>query len=477
MPFIMKDLLIKNTLLTGIVLTLTGLTRIVYNVVIGKSFGAEVLGQINLIISVVMLFSMFISTILENSATKFLSEYFAKKDEKIIRNIFTMLQTWAIVGSFVLIIIAFIFRGYIASKVRVDEELFIVALPLIFLIATHHFYRGCFYGLNNVDKYFRFEIASSILLFVILGAIVFVRRYNLLLPFITYYALFSIISMFSLRTCLIRHDKSFDLRKQIGTYGTIAMVGTLASSSMAQIANIITGSYLSPECVGFYSAAVSITMILQFAPSVMGRVLLPSVSYIYGMNDIQILKKVLDKTTIWLSIAALFLGGISIILSKKILIILFSPDFTVATFSLQTLILGICLATITVPAVSVLSGSKYIKIPNVAGVFGLLACLAIWPYLIPRFGINGTATGYVIGIFVNSIIPLYYAKKYFGLELKRVYFITLISILLFTLAIFIENIVPMYPDWIASSIFAIMFIMIFKKDIFEICNNMRPKYT
>jgi O-antigen/teichoic acid export membrane protein len=113
----MKESLVKNAILTGIALIFVGLTQVVYNVVIGKTFGAGILGQVNLVISAAILFSLVISTFVENSATKFLSEFSAKKNEKKVKYTFTMLQKWTIIGCIVLVIIAFIFSGFISSKI------------------------------------------------------------------------------------------------------------------------------------------------------------------------------------------------------------------------------------------------------------------------------------------------------------------------------------------------------------------------
>jgi O-antigen/teichoic acid export membrane protein len=255
-------------------------------------------------------------------------------------------------------------------------------------------------------------------------------------------------------------------------YGTIAMIGTLASTSSPYLANIITGFYLSNEQVGFYSAAVSIASVLIYAPTVLGRVLLPTISSSYGIGDDHVIKRLLNVTTIWLFLIVLFFGGIFIILSRDILNFLFSPSFMRATFSLQMLVLGLCLATLAVPAISALSGTRYVKIPNVAGIIGLLVSLSIWPYLIPRFGINGTAIGYALGSIVTSIIILFYANKYFGLWSKKLCFIGLVCTLIFILTNFITMLMPSYPDLIAAAFFASLFLIAFKRDIYNLCSNV-----
>jgi len=59
----MSDKLIKNVVFTGIALLFTGLTRVVYNIAVGRTFDAGTLGQVNLVISIATLLSMVVSLI------------------------------------------------------------------------------------------------------------------------------------------------------------------------------------------------------------------------------------------------------------------------------------------------------------------------------------------------------------------------------------------------------------------------------
>lgn len=468
----MKETLIRNTVLTGVALVFTGLTRIAYNIVIGKSFDADLLGQANLVLSIAMLLSMVASLAFENSSTKFLSEFTSQLDRE---RIYTLLLKWSIIASSLLVVAAYVFRDYVIYHVKVDSDLYLICLPLIFFMASYHFYRGCLYGLDLVDKYIKFEIVSTILFFVALGATVYMGRWKLLLPFLLYYGLFSFLGMIGLKAYFRPGLDRFAGSKGLGVYGIIALIGTMSSVSKAYIANIFTGIYLSPDQVGFYSAAVSITSILLYSPTIMGRVLLPIMSSSYGEGDASSIRKLLDMTTLWLSLASLFLGFIFIILSEDILVILFKPAFSKATLSLQMLILGLCLSTIIVPSVSALSGTKFVKIPNAAGVVGLFVSLALWPLLIPKFGINGTAIGYIAGSACTSIIILYYATKYYSLSLKRTYLAIITCSLIFAVASLSNIILGRPSNWITVAVFAFIFILRFKGEIIEIYRKFRFK--
>jgi putative peptidoglycan lipid II flippase len=464
-----KRIIIKNSLLTAAALVLTGLIRVLYNIVIGKSFNADVLGQMNLIISIITLLSLAISIITESSAIKFLSEFPSDSDRK---NTFALLLRWLLIGSLILIIATYSLQNYISQYTKIDNRLLIIGLPLILLISAHHFYRGCFYGLNAIGKYFKLELVSTALFFLVLGAAISIWRQNLLWPFLAYYLLFTLLGAASFKEYFRPSKKPFALSRYIGIYGIVATIGTLASTSKAYIAIILIGIYLSPEKVGFYSAAISITTIFMYAPTIFGRVLLPTISSSYGSGDVHTIKKLLDITTVWLSIVVLFLGGIFIILSKEILILLFKPAFAEAAFSLQTLILDLCLATMALPAVSALVGTKYVRIPSISAIFSTSVSIAVWPYLIPKFGIDGAAAGYIIGTIVGTIIPLFYAKKYFDMEQGKLGFLILLSLFLFGIATTTVHYIK-YSSWIAAFIFAALFLIILRKDLSAIYYELR----
>ena len=464
-----KQIIIRNTILTGFALAFTGLTRVIYNIAVVKSFNADVLGQMNLIISIITLLSLAISIITESSAIKFLSEFPSDSDRK---NTFALLLRWLLIGSLILIIATYSLQNYISQYTKIDNRLLIISLPLILLISAHHFYRGCFYGLNAIDKYLKLELVSAALFFLVLGVAISIWRQNLLWPFLAYYLLFTLLGAASFKEYFRSSIKPFALSRYIGIYGIVATIGTLASTSKAYIAIILIGIYLSPEKVGFYSAAISITTIFMYAPTIFGRVLLPTISSSYGSGDVHTIKKLLDITTVWLSIVVLFLGGIFIILSKEILILLFKPAFAEAAFSLQTLILDLCLATMALPAVSALVGTKYVRIPAVSAIFSTLVSIAVWPYLIPKFGIDGAAAGYIIGTIIGTIIPLFYAKKYFDMEQRKLGFLILLSLFLFSFTTAIGHYIK-YSSWITAFIFAALFLIVLRKDLRAIYCELR----
>ena len=67
-------------------------------------------------------------------------------------------------------------------------------------------------------------------------------------------------------------------------YGTVSMVGTVASTGTGYISVIITGLVLDHTEAGIYTAALSIVSILMFFPKLFIQVFLPEFSKLFGEN-------------------------------------------------------------------------------------------------------------------------------------------------------------------------------------------------
>jgi len=110
----------------------------------------------------------------------------------------------------------------------------------------------------------------------------------------------------------------------------------------------------------------------------------------------------------------------------------------------------------------------YVKIPNVAGVLGLVSCLVLWPFLIPKYGIVGTAAGFLVSTIVTSSIQLYYAWRHFNLDLKKFSQILLISSSVFAVALLIKSILLFFPTLISTAVFTVIFCAVFRRDLSDI---------
>jgi Ca2+/Na+ antiporter len=88
------------------------------------------------------------------------------------------------------------------------------------------------------------------------------------------------------------------------------------------------------------------------------------------------------------------------------------------------------------------------------------------------FGIDGAAAGYITGTIVCTIVPLFYAKKYFDMELRKLSYMILLSFFLFGFATAVGH-YEKYSCWITAFIFAALFLITFRKDLSAIYYELR----
>ena len=459
----------KNTIMTVIALTFLGMTNLVFNILIAKEFDAATLGSLNIVISTALLFSLIITTGFGPAVTKHLAEYLGKDDTKCAKFSFQTTFRFVLILSMLLFLFAVVLSAPISNIIGVERKLFLFATPLIPLYAFYELYKNSYYGVNTVKKYLRNEIISDIIFFMILGVVVFYLRCWLILPFILLYLVFTMLSTADF-FCYLKpvKVKQKGITKSIVAYASISFVGTFASTSRMRLSMVLSGVYVSAEYVGYYAAAYSFLTALYLIPRAMSLVLFPSFSYHYGKNDYMSITKILNQSTKWLAVIILLLGGVAIFLSKNILQLLFGSEYANATFTLQILILSACVTIVAIPAVNSLSGTKYVKIPNTAGVLGLISCLVLWPFLIPKYGIVGTAAGFLISTVITSSMPLYYAWRHFNLDLKNFSQILLISFSIFGITLLIKYVLPFFPAVISTAVFVAVFCAVFRKDLLDI---------
>ena len=183
-------------------------------------------------------------------------------------------------------------------------------------------------------------------------------------------------------------------------YGTVSMVGTVASTGTGYISVIITGLVLDHTEAGIYTAALSIVSILMFFPKLFIQVFLPEFSKLFGENRKEKILGIFKKTSSFIFIISAMLCSILFFISELVLSF-FGDKFIEGAMVLKIIIPSVFIRMISIPCNAFLSGTKYILYPNIGGVIILITSILSWYFLIPKYNLNGVAAGYSIGIVVG----------------------------------------------------------------------------
>jgi len=469
--------MIKKVILTIIALGSAGLTKLIFNVVVIRRFGPELLGNINLAISTAFLFSLFASAGLSPATTKYIAQYAGKSDEKNSKRSFTIGLFFNLILSMIMSLLMFANSRQLAQFMSGKQIWFAKASLVVFLYSFYLFCKSAYFGMNKAETYFKNEIFADAIFFLMLFILVlFNLASSLIMPFILLYSIFLLWALHAQRSWISIPlcTKTSEIKKNIKemvSFSSIALLGGLSSMGGRYISTMLTGTYSSAKEVGYYSIALSVILPLYLLSNAVGMVLFPSISRYYGKEDYVSIGSTLNDSTRWLLIISSFLCGIAVIFGRFIFSILTGTDNQIGVFTLQILVISAYMGISGVPSINTLSGTKYVCIPNVAASIGLVLGIISWRVLIPSYGIIGTALGLVVLTATNTSISMYYAQKLFFNELfknlKVVLFSggVLVSSLLFGKYLFPS---PSYSQIASGLVFTSIFIAIYKNELYTI---------
>jgi len=468
--------MLKKVILTIIALGSLGLTKLIFNVVVIRRFGPELLGNINLSISTAFLFSLFATAGLCPAATKYIAEYAGKSDEKNSKRSFTIALFFNLILSVAMSLLMFVNSRQLAQFMNGQEIWFAKASLVVFLYSLYLFYKSTYYGIDKVGTYFKNEIFADAIFFLTLFILVFFNLASfLIMPFILLYFIFLLWALYvqrswiSIPLCTKTSETKRNIKEML-SFSSIALLGNLSSTGGKYISTMLTGTYSSAKEVGYYSVALSVILPLYLVSSAVSMVLFPSMSRYYGKEDYASVGSILNDSTRWLLIVSSFLCGIAVIFARLIFSIVAGTDNQTGVLTVQILIISAYMGINRVPSVNTLSGTEYIHIPSVAAPIGLTLGIISWRMLIPTYGIVGTALGLVVLSATNTLISMYYAQKLFFNKL----FINL-KVVLFSGCVLVGSLLsgkylfpsPLYSQIASGLVFTSIFVVIYKNELYE----------
>ena len=468
--------MIKKVILTIIALGSAGLTKLIFNVVVIRRFGPELLGNINLAISTAFLFSLFASVGLSPAATKYIAQYAGKSDEKNSKRSFTIALFFNLILSVIISLLMFANSKQLAQFMGGKQIWFAKASLVAFLYSLYLFCKSAYFGMNRVEAYFKNEIFADAVFFLTLFVLVFFNLASfLIMPFILLYFIFVLWALrvqrswISIPLCTKTSEIKRNI-KEILSFSSIALLGGLSGTGGTYISTVLTGTYSSAKEVGYYSVALSVILPLYLLSKAVSTVLFPSMSRYYGKEEYASIGSTLNDSTRWLLIVSSFSCGIAVIFARFMFSIVAGTDNQIGALTLRILIISAYMGINRVPSVSTLSGTKYVHIPNIAAPIGLTLGIISWIMLIPSYGIVGTALGLVVLSATTTLITMYYAQKLFFdrlfTNLKVVLFsgCVLVNSLLFGKYLFPS---PLYSQIASGLVFTSIFVAIYKNELYE----------
>ena len=398
--------LLGNSIYTGIALFFVGTVPFIFNIIVARYFGKDLLGEINVSLSFCLLITLFVTNFFGTTSNKFLSEYRGRKELEPFNLVVLISLLGPLIVNIILILLIFLFWETISLKFSLSEHML---TPMILYIFGRTYYvviRKVYYGINLIANYTAIEIVSDIIILISIFTICQLGVSDQILFSFTFgYLIFSLIGLvilffkYKIITSHLRSVKSFNYANVYNKYikyGFITMIGNASSAGTSYLSMLFIGFYLSNSQAGIYSSVLAIISILMFIPRLFSQVLLPEFSNLFGSGNVKQLKNTLFVSLFFLTI----IGTIALlplyIFSYEILS-LFGNSFVEGSQILRIMTPALFIRIVSVPIVTFLSSTKYVIYPNIGGVIILITSVGTWMLLTPSYQLSGIAYGYLVG--------------------------------------------------------------------------------
>ncbi|MDP9239650.1 MAG: lipopolysaccharide biosynthesis protein [Actinomycetota bacterium] len=403
-----------NTVLSLIAILALGVTRLLFSLLVSHRLGAAVLGRVNTQLSVATFASLAFATGTSVAATKFVPAALGRGDEAQARRALLLLLRWCVLGTVLTTVATALILPWLRPPFTTHE--IVATCALVVAYSAYTFVRGAQYGYGKVRRYAAIEVLCDAV--AVTGALLVVLLHAdllLLLPFIAGYTLFAVLGWIGLPRprASVAPDLPVALRREMRSYGVWAAVGIMTSTGFLQLSMVFAYHYGSKHEVGFYAAALVLTVPAYFVPRALSMALFPSMAHAFGRGDTDEIRRQVDAGTRILMVASLPFFAAAILLARPVLTIVFHPSYAQAHLVLELLLAATYVAIVSIPAVNSLSATQHalVRVPAFAALAGTTVGVVCWLLLGPAHGITGIAIGYLAGTFVGSGTNMYVAWR------------------------------------------------------------------
>jgi len=253
----------------------------------------------------------------------------------------------------------------------------------------------------------------------------------------------------------------FQNTKKLFLFG-IQMFGTNAINLLTNQTDILLiGYFLAETQVGYYAAAVSVTMLFLLIPHAIQRVTYPASSDYWFNNNYQALHKMIDKSMKYSACILLPLGlGIGFF-AKEITILIFGLDYIYAILPLYILLIAKVFSGATiVPIGASFSGIGRPDISLKICGFQFVLNFILNVLLIPRLGIAGAALATTISLLAGNILALVLLTQIIGIRIDIKWYLQAFGFACIAIAFFFlgKNFVDSYISAISVLFGYIVFV-------------------
>lgn len=187
------------------------------------------------------------------------------------------------------------------------------------------------------------------------------------------------------------------------------------SVALQRVDIILVGALRGPADAALYTAATRFPILgLMFVQAIQ-QVMAPRISEFLALGARDRARTMYQTTTAWLILVSWPIYLASVVFAPLLLDV-FGEGYDAATAAVVILCLAMLVATACGPVDSVLlmGGRSGLSLMNTG--LALTVTVALDFVLIPRYGVTGAAIGWMVGILINNLLPLWQVHSFLHLQ-------------------------------------------------------------
>lgn len=405
----------------------------IYRIIIARQLGPEIYGLFSLAIMLVGWLIAFSSFGLAEGILRYIPIYRARNEINKIRHVLRFSVKVSLITSIASGLFLFFFAKYISNNIFHNNELskflyiFAFMIPIsvfsiLFLYILRAYERIGWYSfilniLQNIVK------VGTLILLIYLGFNSEAVIFSYLLGVLSIILVAYLVSRYSIKEVYGKVKLKFTskISKELLSYSWPIIFFGVISNIFYWIDSFTIGYFRTVEEVGFYNAAVPISLILSATvPELFIQLFFPLISKEYGeknLNSIKILSKQVGK---WIFILNTPLFLLIMLFPGAFINLLFGAEYLVAENSLRILAVGGVISSIFMISNNIISMVGKSKIILFDMIIASVINGGLNLFFVPRYGVEGAALATTISVIVLNILFLVQAYKItFIIPIKR----------------------------------------------------------
>ncbi len=399
---------------TGIVFVGTILSTLIgflSRTVIARSFSADEYGVFNLVLTVLNIALLIVPIGFQSSLPREIA-FYSKKKPSIIGNLIFIALIIIILNSTILTTILIIEAeeiSHVFAEPRLKYALKLVsfALPFSALIVT---IVSISRGVGRVREQVYFQNIVHPALFLVFVVIVVILNLPFAYVFVAYLSsqvlTFLGLTLNALRVGILKFRISFnfEIGKNLVVFTLSLMFTGILGFIMRWTDTLMIGYYKGSEAVGLYTAASPLAALLPIFLNSAAFLYMPLASQLYAQKKLKEMGRVYRILTKWTFLLTLPIFVVLFLFPKASIAFFFGDRYVSAAVTLQVLVLGFMFHTCLGLNGLSLTVTGDTKSNFIANLFAALFNIVLNLFLIPAYGIVGSAIATTTSYFIANIL-------------------------------------------------------------------------